>query len=87
MEATGLPDHVEERTVLGLRVRIDRTLCVAFETCIDLAPDVLRMDAIGVVTFVGGDPAIGRDRLVEACRACPVDALTVTDENDVQLAP
>jgi ferredoxin len=47
-----MSDPIEERTVAGLLVRIDRRLCVAFETCIDVAPDVFRFDATGVVTFV-----------------------------------
>ncbi|MGQ0814746.1 MAG: ferredoxin [Gemmatimonadota bacterium] len=72
----------EERTIAGLRVRIDRTLCVAFETCIDAAPEVFQFDAEGVVTFVDvAHHDVTRARLVEACKACPVDALTLFDED------
>jgi len=77
----------EERMIGGLRVRIDRTLCVAFETCIDLAPEVFRFDDEGIVTFVGADNAIERERLLESCCACPVDALTVFDETGATIAP
>ena len=77
----------EERTIAGLRVLIDKTLCVAFETCIDLAPDVFQLAPDGVITFIEPTPEIERARLIEACKACPVDALTVYDTDGVQLAP
>lgn len=75
----------EERTIAGFRVRIDRTLCVAFETCIDSAPDVFRFDDDGIVTFVDGPYSEVRERLVEACRSCPVDALSLFDANGADL--
>ncbi|MGQ0560593.1 MAG: ferredoxin [Gemmatimonadota bacterium] len=75
----------EERTIAGVRVRIDRTLCVAFETCIDTAPEVFRFDDEGIVTFVDAAPALTRERLIEACRSCPVDALSLFDATGVDL--
>ena len=78
-------DPIEERTISGLRVLIDRTLCVAFETCIDTAPDVFLLGEDGVVTFVEPTPEIERGRLIEACKSCPVDALTVLDPEGGQL--
>jgi ferredoxin len=79
--------HIEERRIGGLTVRIDRTLCVAFELCIDLSPDVFRFDEEGIVTFTGGDEGTDRERLLEACRACPVDALMVIDETGAEIVP
>jgi len=82
-----MTEHLEERRVAGLLVRIDRRLCVAFEVCIDIAPEIFRFDPGGVVTFVGGDDTINRERLLESCRACPVDALAVFDGNGGQIVP
>jgi ferredoxin len=79
--------HIEERRIAGLIVRIDRTLCVAFEVCIDLAPEVFRFDETGVVTFTGDGDAIEQARLIEACKACPVDALSLVDERGALLVP
>jgi ferredoxin len=79
--------HIEERRIGGLTVRIDRTLCVAFELCIDLAPTVFRFDSEGIVTFTGSGEDTERERLVEACRACPVDALIVIDEDGTEIVP
>jgi ferredoxin len=77
---------VEERLVGGLTVRIDRTLCVGFGDCIDVMPEMFELDDDGVAIFREtsvSDP----DRLLAACRACPVDALTVHDSSGRQLAP
>lgn len=77
-----------EREVAGLRIVIDRLLCVGFEDCIVIAPEVFRLDDEGIVEFTpNADAMTDRDRLIEACRACPVDALTAVDGDGTILAP
>jgi ferredoxin len=80
-----MPDD-EERTVLGLRLRIDRALCVGFGDCITAAPSAFRLDEEGIAVFADPDCA-GRATLLRACESCPVDALTAWDEHGNQLAP
>ena len=75
-----------EREVAGLRIRIDRGLCVGFADCIEAAPQAFVLDAEGVVTFTTPE-AVDRETLLAACRACPVDALTAWDDAGLQLAP
>jgi ferredoxin len=79
-------DEAEERTVAGLRIRIDRGLCVGFGDCVDAAPLAFELDADGVAVFRSPE-AVEREVLVAACASCPVDALTAWDEAGVQLAP
>jgi ferredoxin len=79
-------DEHDERIVDGLRVRIDRTLCVGFGDCIDEAPEAFRLDDEGVAVFLT-PPAAPREQLLVACDACPVDAITVWDEGGRQLVP
>jgi len=76
----------DERIVAGLRVRIDRTLCVGFGDCIKEAPEGFKLDGDGVAVFVDPD-AVERDRLLRACDACPVDAISVWDLGGRQLVP
>ena len=76
----------EERSVGDLRVRIDRTLCVGFGDCITEAPEAFVLDESGVAIFVNPD-AVERARLLRACDACPVDAITVWNENGSQIVP
>jgi len=77
---------VEERVVHGLRVTIDRELCVGFGDCVTEAPEGFKLDDESVATFL--DPAaVERDRLLRACDACPVDAIAVWDETGKQIVP
>jgi ferredoxin len=76
----------EEREVGGLRIRIDRGLCVGFGDCVLAAPAAFRLDGDDLVVFARPE-AVERERLVAACDACPVDALTVWDEEGRQIVP
>jgi ferredoxin len=76
----------DERSVRDLRVRIDRTLCVGFGDCITEAPEAFVLDESGVAIFVEPD-AVERERLLRACDACPVDAITVWNETGAQIVP
>ena len=76
----------EERSVGELRVRIDRTLCVGFGDCITEAPEAFVLDDSGTAVFVKPD-AVERERLLRACDACPVDAITVYDGTGSQIIP
>jgi ferredoxin len=81
-DETAQPEHRAN----GLRIVIDRTLCVGFGDCVDAAPEAFALDAENVVVFVA--PAgVSRERLLRACACCPVDALTVYDEAGGQLVP
>ncbi|HYT62463.1 MAG TPA: ferredoxin [Gemmatimonadales bacterium] len=76
----------EERTVAELRVRIDRTLCVGFGDCITEAPEAFVLDDSGTAVFVKPED-VERERLLRACDACPVDAITVWNEDGTQIVP
>jgi len=78
--------HSDERQVGGLRIRIDRGLCVGFGDCIEAAPEAFRLDEEGVVVFEQPEQVV-RERLLAACEACPVDALTVWDDDGTQVVP
>jgi ferredoxin len=76
----------DERAVGNLRVRIDRTLCVGFGDCVTGAPGAFVLDGEGIAVFVNPDQ-VDRDQLLQACDACPVDALTVWDAEGQQIVP
>jgi ferredoxin len=76
----------EECIAHGLRVRIDRSLCVGFGDCVGIAPEAFALDDESIAVLVDPD-RVDRARLIEACDACPVDAITVWDEGGRQLVP
>ncbi len=77
---------LDERTVHGLRIVIDRDQCVGFGDCVKEAPEGFKLDAETVAVFVAPE-AVERERLLRACDACPVDAITVYDEMGSQIVP
>lgn len=82
----GVASEHDARTVHGLRLRIDRDLCVGFADCIGEAPEAFRLDDGGTVVFVRPED-VERERLIRASDACPVDAITVWDEAGMQIVP
>lgn len=76
-----------DRAFGELTIRIDRLLCVGFGDCIEVAPEVFEFDDEGIVRFRDDAPAIERDRLIESCDICPVDALVVIDADGEQIVP
>lgn len=76
----------EERIVGGLRVRIDRTLCVGFGDCVTEAAEAFVLDDSGIAIFVKPEQ-VDRERFLRACDVCPVDAITVWDESGGQIVP
>ncbi len=77
---------LSERTVHGLRIVIDRDQCVGFGDCAKEAPEGFKLDADTIAVFVEPD-VVERERLLRACDACPVDAITVWDSEGRQLVP
>ena len=78
---------IEERQVAGLMVKIDRLICVGFETCVEVAPDLFQMDEEGIAFFTSDTNDVDKERVLEACKECPVDALVVLDASGNQLHP
>jgi ferredoxin len=78
--------ELDERVVAGLRVHIDRTLCVGFGDCVKASPEAFALDEENIVVFAAPD-AVDRETLLRACASCPVDALTAWGEDGRQLVP
>ena len=78
---------IEERQVAGLMVKIDRLICVGFETCVEVAPDLFEMDEEGIAIFTSDTNDVDKEMVLEACKECPVDALVVLDASGNQLHP
>lgn len=80
-------EEVREREISGITIRIDRTLCIGSGNCVNLAPEVFEIDEDNLVDFRDDAADIDQGRLLEACALCPVDALTVLDEEGAQIVP
>ena len=52
-----------------------------------VAAEVFEFDAENICASKADPPDIERERLIDACDVCPVDALIVIDEGGKQLVP
>jgi ferredoxin len=68
------------------RIKINRSLCTGCAECVGLAPEVFQLGADNVSLVV--DPEGDDDEMIlDAARACPVDAITLLDEFEDQVWP
>ena len=81
-----MDEQYEEQMFEGLRIRIDRTRCIGSGNCVNVAPEVFELGSDQIVTFREDARAVDRERMIEACRVCPVDALFGYNEEGTQKA-
>lgn len=68
-----------------IEIKIDREACMGSGNCQFWAPNVFDLDDDGVAVVIdqAGDP---RDKIVNAARGCPTQAITVLEAGE-QVAP
>lgn len=76
-----------EKSINGLKIIIDRDMCIGSANCVKVAGEVFELDNQKIVTFRPDMKEIDRRMLIEGCSVCPVNALTAIDENSKQLVP
>ena len=76
-----------------MKVVIDRDLCIGAASCVALLPEVFALDGEGkaiVLTAAQKDIEAKKfsvEQLLEAAKSCPVNAITVFDDEGKQLYP
>ncbi len=79
---------LEERKIGEFTLRILRTSCISSGSCTRVTPELLEFDDQQIVTFRDDAPGtLDRERVIEACEVCPVEALVVLDADGTQLVP
>jgi ferredoxin len=67
-------------------IKIDRRMCTGYAECVGIAPEVFKLGDDNVAVVIDPEGA-GDETVLDAARACPVDAITVFDEFEDQLWP
>jgi ferredoxin len=68
------------------KISVNRELCASNAECVSLAPDVFELDDEDLCVVV--DPEGAKDqRILDAARACPVDAITLIASDGEQIWP
>lgn len=78
---------MEVKKVLDLTISIDRDLCIGSGNCVKIAPEVFVLDETSTSSFREGVLSCDRDRLIEACRVCPTNAIRCVDDQGTVLSP
>ena len=69
-----------------MKVFVDRDLCVGLAFCVAAAPTVFELDNDQKAVLLDPD-SVDEEKLLEAAKSCPVDAIILRDENDQQIYP
>ncbi len=69
-----------------MKIKIDRDLCVGLGECVEAAPAVFELDSQGKAVLLDQNPA-DREKVIAAARSCPVDAITVFEDDGKQIYP
>lgn len=72
----------------GVRISVDRDVCIGAGQCVMTAPGVFTQDDDGFGEVLGGrEDGHGSPLVREAARACPVSAITVREAGEAAQAP
>lgn len=71
---------------MAYKIVVDRVKCQGLGACVSAAPDVFELDSGGkaiVINPEGSDD----DTILNAAESCPLDAITLFDEDGNQVYP
>jgi ferredoxin len=80
-------NDLPERKVSRLTVIIDRLTCISTGNCIKVSPEVFEFDDEKICSFKIPYADVQKEKIIEACSVCPVNALSIIDENGIKLVP
>jgi ferredoxin len=80
-----MDDHANVPHPSSVEVDVDPDLCIGSGDCVRLVPEAFRLDeAAGVsMAIPSGVAGAGLERLIEAARGCPTQAIRVTHDGVV----
>lgn len=69
-----------------MKIVTDRDACIGAASCVGVAPAVFELDDEYKVRVTDSDGA-DEDTILQAAEACPVQAITLFDDDENQLFP
>ena len=71
---------------MGLKIRVDRELCIGVGNCVVLAPSIFKLDKENKAVVLG-PVSVADDVLLEAAEICPEQAIIIEDDAGDQVYP
>lgn len=69
-----------------MKIVTSRDTCIGAASCVGVAPAVFQLDEDFKV-YVVDDEGADEDTIMQAAEACPVQAITLLDDDDNQIYP
>lgn len=69
-----------------MQIQIRRSECCGNGQCAEIAPDVFALDSQKKAVVLDAEAA-SREQLIEACEACPCQAIQVVDDEGISVFP
>jgi len=79
-------EPINSKVINGLKVTIDRDLCIGAGSCELLAPEVFGIDAENKVFIKDGPTQTDQDTIIQAAMSCPVLAI-ILERDGVKVWP
>lgn len=71
---------------MSYRIVVDRNKCQGIGACVGTAPDVFELDSEGKAVIINPDGS-DDDTILAAAEACPLEAITIYDEQGERIFP
>ena len=71
---------------MGLKIIVDRELCIGVGNCVVLAPSIFNLDKDNKAVVLG-PVSVADDVLLEAAESCPEQAIIIEDDDGDQVYP
>lgn len=69
-----------------MKVKVDRDLCAGIGNCVAIAPKVFRLDTSNKVEVIDVS-STSEDKIMNAAKSCPLNAIIIEDDEGQQLYP
>ncbi len=69
-----------------MKVKIDRDVCIGLGNCVAYAPTAFALDKENKV-YLLDEKSVDEKTLMKAAESCPVNAITIEDDEGHQLYP
>lgn len=73
--------------VNGMKIHIDRDLCIGAATCLAIAPEVFALDNEAKAIFIDSAASASDEMIIDAARACPTAAISIHDKDGTKIFP
>lgn len=73
--------------VKGMKIRVDRDLCIGAATCIAVAAKAFNLDNEAKAVILDTSDQETVDAIIEAAKACPTAAIIIEDEKGNRIFP